>query len=170
MRNIRIVLLLSILTFFSCDSNNPVTGTGNRSNITGTSGCGGFDRVKLENSLIINRDDNKTYFYYEYHANKLYITRYNAGFNCCLAENKTSVLIDDNEITIEEIEEGSPCDCLCLYDYTLEIKNLPAATYSVNVIELHSVSSDPPVAMTIDLINNPSGEFEFLRSHYPWGF
>ncbi len=62
MRNIRIVLLLSILTFFSCDSNNPVPGTGNRSNITGTSGCGGFDRVKLENSLIINRDDNKTYF------------------------------------------------------------------------------------------------------------
>ncbi len=53
-------------------------------------------------------------------------------------------MIDKNEIIIEEIEEGSPCDCLCLYDYTLEIKNLPAAIYSVTVIELYSVASDSP--------------------------
>ncbi len=93
----------------------------------------------------------------------------NAGFNCC-PEITADIDIENNIITIEEIELEGICYCLCLFDIDYEIRNLPAGEYRIVVVEPYLPEGDEPLDFTIDISSAPSGSHCVDRSVYPWGY
>jgi hypothetical protein len=92
----------------------------------------------------------------------------NAGFNCC-PEIAANITIEDNIITIEEIEISGECFCLCLFDVDYEISNLPPGEYTIKVNEVYLEEADEILEFTVDLTSSPSGTHCVYRDHYPWG-
>ena len=98
----------------------------------------------------------------------LQLKHVNAGFNCC-PEIAANITIEDNTITIEEIEISGECYCLCLFDIDYEITNLPPGEYTIRVNGLYLEEGDEPLEFTVDLASSPSGIYCVYRDHYPWG-
>ena len=72
-------------------------------------------------------------------------------------------------ITVSEYERGGNCDCDCLFDLTLRIKELPAGEYTFHFEEPLRGSDDAPLHFTVDLASEPEGETCVPRTRYPWG-
>ncbi|MBN1447658.1 MAG: hypothetical protein JXA28_06985 [Bacteroidetes bacterium] len=108
---------------------------------------------------------------YSYDAAKrsLLLTHVNAGFNCCPGVLSVQISVDDNIITIIEREQEAGCHCLCLYDLTMEIVNLPPGSYRIVVIEPYLHDEDLPLSFAVDVRHHPSGKSCVPRAHYPWG-
>ena len=107
----------------------------------------------------------------DYHYNGeevLLLTHLNAGFNCCPVIDP-EITIANNIIRIEETEVEGLCDCLCLFDLEYEIRNLPAGTYAIVVVEPYVREGDEKLVFTVDLTAAPSGSHCVERTHYPWG-
>ncbi|HAK93796.1 MAG TPA: hypothetical protein DCM87_01985 [Planctomycetes bacterium] len=62
----------------------------------------------------------------------LRMTHTSVHINCCLAY-EPRVDINGFDITIVEIDNGPPCDCVCWFDLGLTIEGLPPGTYTVAV-------------------------------------
>lgn len=106
---------------------------------------------------------------YEYDGESILLLKHvNAGFNCC-PEIAADITIEDNIITIEEIEISGVCFCLCLFDIDYEIRNLPPGEYTITVIEPYVEQGDEILEFTVDLISSPSGSHCVYRDYYPWG-
>jgi hypothetical protein len=106
---------------------------------------------------------------YEYDGESVLLLKHvNAGFNCC-PEIAANITIEDNIITIEEIEISGDCDCLCLFDIDYEIRNLPPGEYTITAIEPYVPGGEEILEFTVDLVSSPSGSFCVYRDYYPWG-
>lgn len=100
--------------------------------------------------------------------NILRITHENAGFNCCAGVISADISIADGVITIVEREDRSDCDCLCLWDVSYEIANLPPGEYIVRFVEPYRHASDEPLEFRMDLVSAPAGTACAGRLRYPW--
>ncbi|MGA1868858.1 MAG: hypothetical protein ACMUJM_09960 [bacterium] len=78
------------------------------------------------------REEKHSQFSYLYEHDILYLYHKDALFNCCIIEIARSMEIVDHTINIyeEELLDGSGCRCVCNYDLTTLIENLPSGTYS----------------------------------------
>lgn len=107
---------------------------------------------------------------YDGSAGVLSITHQNAAFNCCPGYFGLAVSVDGNTVTITETDELGPypCHCLCLYDFTYEVINLPPGGYDFVIVEPYT---DPgsELTFTADLTAAPGGEACVTRDYYPWG-
>lgn len=72
----------------------------------------------------------------EVKGNEVYVTHRNAWYNCCLEEIKVELEQEGNLIKLIEtaILEGSGCRCMCLYDVSAAISDLPAGEYVIQVL------------------------------------
>jgi len=133
--------------------------------LVGTSGCKSFQEVLSPDIAPPDQDCLE----YQYDGESLLLLKHlNAGFNCC-PEIATSVSIEGNVITIEEIEIAGYCDCLCLFDLDYEIVNLPPAEYTITVIEPYVHEGQEILEFSVDLVSSPSGIHCVHRDNYPWG-
>ncbi len=98
----------------------------------------------------------------------LRLVHVNAGLNCC-PEYTVSLTVEDGCLFVQEVETAGHCRCLCLYDFTFEIDDLPRGVYEVIVQENHLAGDDPPLVGIIDLTETESGSFCVPRGAYPWG-
>jgi hypothetical protein len=65
---------------------------------------------------------------------KLIVRHIDAVYNCCIEDIAVSVTVSDQVIDLYETEIlYAPCDCLCPYDITTEIFDLPPGVYTVQV-------------------------------------
>jgi hypothetical protein len=65
---------------------------------------------------------------------KLIVWHIDAVYNCCIKDVEVSVTVSDQVIDLYETEIlYAPCDCLCPYDITTEIFDLPPGVYTVQV-------------------------------------
>jgi hypothetical protein len=133
--------------------------------LVGSYGCKEFPKGTLPDSTPPDQDCME----YEYDGESILLLKHvNAGFNCC-PEIAADITIEDNVITIEEIEISGVCFCLCLFDIDYEIRNLPPGEYTITVIEPYVEEGDEIFEFTVDLISSPSGSFCVYRDYYPWG-
>jgi len=99
---------------------------------------------------------------------RLRLEHVNAGLNCC-PEYTVTLTVADGRLVVQEVETAGYCRCLCLYDFTFEIDDLPRGVYEVIVQENHLAGDDPPLMGIIDLTETESGSFCVPRGAYPWG-
>jgi len=161
-------VLTALLLILPIACNDSASGPEN-DNITGVmvaaSGCKTYEMGKAAGDIPADQ----SCILYEYAPfGKLYITHYNAGFNCC-TDVDADVSVSDGVITITEKESGDYCHCLCLFDIEMEISQLPAKGYTVRIIELYRNADDNPIEFTIDLDEKPTGSVCVDRDYYPWG-
>lgn len=99
----------------------------------------------------------------------LVLQHISSGFNCCPGEITSNVFIEGNTITVEELEETQGCKCLCLFDLTVQLQNLPAGTWIVRVLEPYVQETDTVMEFTIQLTSSASsGSVCYDRDYYPW--
>jgi len=128
-------------------------------------GCKEFGKGVVIDSTPLDQDCME----YEYDGESVLLLKHvNAGFNCC-PEIAAAITIEDNIITIEEIEISGDCDCICLFDIDYEIRNLPPGEYTITVIEPYVPEGEEILEFTVDLVSSPSGIFCVYRDYYPWG-
>jgi len=92
----------------------------------------------------------------------------NAGFNCCPGDLTAEITILDSVISIREMEKEAGCHCLCLYDLTYQVLNLPSGVYTIRFVEPYVPDADPKLEVTVNIATQPIGEFCVDRSVYPW--
>ena len=68
-------------------------------------------------------------------------------FNCCL-EYEPRVGVEGDHITIEEIDNGPLCDCICPFDLEVRIEGLEPGTYAVTV---HAFRHAEPIEYTVSV-------------------
>lgn len=94
----------------------------------------------------------------------------NTAFNCCPEEIIGNVWIYNNTITITEEEtfEFEPCPCLCLYDLEFAFTDIRPAEYTFVMNAIYAPPSNQ-IVHTVNLVNEPSGQYCVDRPDYPWG-
>lgn len=71
--------------------------------------------------------------------------------NCCL-EYQMQVDIDGNNITVFEQEmPGDACNCMCVYEVSVEIAGLKSGVYHVNVYGFRQSSDTPIHSETVEI-------------------
>jgi hypothetical protein len=131
----------------------------------GYEGCKEFQRGAVLDGTPPDQDCME----YQYDGQSLLLLKHvNAGFNCC-PEIAADISIEDNLITIEEIELSGDCDCICLFDMDYEIRDLPPGEYTITVVEPYVPEGEQVLEFTVDLVSSPAGSFCVYRDYYPWG-
>ena len=128
--------------------------------LTHMSECKQFDR----DTTPPNQDCLQWYF----DGVNLYLRHINAGFNCC-PDMAFAFAVEDNMITIQEIQLAGYCDCECLYDLNFTIYNLQPSEYTLLVDEPYYREGYDLLQFTVDLALEPTGMFCVFRDYYPWG-
>ncbi len=77
----------------------------------------------------------------------LRMTHTSVHINCCLAY-EPKVGIEGFTITIEEVDNGPPCDCVCWFDLGLTIEGLPPGIYTVAVAPFPGTD---PMTFTVEV-------------------
>lgn len=91
-----------------------------------------------------------------------------AGLNCC-PDYDPVVIVSGDSVTIDlSVTEGL-CYCLCPFDLTYQVTNLPQGVYQVQVIEAVWLHGDTPISFELDLTSEPTGTVCEARTGYPWG-
>jgi hypothetical protein len=101
----------------------------------------------------------------------LNINHYNAGFNCCPDELLVSFKVQESNIIIteDELMITGGCDCLCLFDFSYTLTNLPPGCYTITVMGMY-LRDGEPLEFEVDLTSGPaSGQHCVTRDNYPWG-
>ncbi|MEW6379918.1 MAG: BsuPI-related putative proteinase inhibitor [bacterium] len=95
------------------------------------SGCKTATRGDVSLSLT---EELKFSYSYQQDSGILFLKHTNASFNCCIEEITVTMSIEGQVINVYEEEKlkGSGCRCMCNYDITAEVVDLPAGTYEVN--------------------------------------
>lgn len=100
-------------------------------------------------------------------AGQLNFFHYNAAFNCCPTLDVT-VDVEAGVITLHEVQVLGECACLCLYDLTFQVNNLPPGIYRMVADEAYG-SGMGALDFTINLVETPDGYHCVERTEYPWG-
>lgn len=166
-----LLIALTGLSFIACsdrgDDPNPDQVFGFLKDF---SECGGFSQEAYGKSAV-SYDDTLSCIDYTYSDNTLTINHFNTAFNCCPVITGTVGFRGDTIVLneIESFDQGGACHCLCLFDLTFEVGNLPANEYVVAVRENYLDESEAAMVFHIDLTNDSSGHFCVKRDYYPWG-
>ncbi len=116
--------------------------------------------------------DNQECFTYVYDGDSVLTLRHiNACFNCCPEELLATIDIAEHTITITEdetLENGTGCECYCLFDVDYRIGGLLPDSYTI-IIKGLCLGENPPLQTTLDLSGATSGQFCVERGYYPWG-
>jgi len=158
------LLLLVLLSLVNCSSKTSLTtqpaslpsGT-----VVGYDGC-----ISLQ--LLASTSDCLDWEYTS--EGTLEIRHVGAGFNCCPGEIYADITITGEEIVIEEREQESACDCLCIFNVEYEVTNLKPGKYEIRVIEPYLRGEDEPLVCAIDVTMSSSGKCCAERNHYPWTY
>ena len=104
-------------------------------------------------------------FEYEHDGNTtLSITHRNASFNCCIEGTYIELNFSGDTLYITEKENApTPCDCICLYDISYSIYNLPAGVYTVYLDELYN----DDMIFDVELQSQPAGNHCVI---IPWTY
>ena len=92
----------------------------------------------------------------------------NAGFNCCPDKLSCEVNLQNDTLRIEEFEKVAACDCNCLFDLSIEIKDIEKKSYYVQFIEPYAKGL-ASLYFDINLNNHNTGNYSVIRKQYPWG-
>jgi len=111
-------------------------------------------------------NNTSTYIEYRYENNTLWLTHYNAAFNCDERGIGATASINGNQITIKE-EQNLPQDggmnCLCLYDITIKVENVEAQSYILHYNEMLA-----ELVFDINLSQQQEGIESFIHAFYPY--
>lgn len=169
--NVRvIVLLITGLLVFACDSKSPVQTTNEISTVNPQiSDCGGFisySEKRTVNSVPFIRDPEtycnaeKLLWLYEESTQTLKVMNARVLLNCC-GDRKITAVEDYGIIVISEDDqpEGGTerCKCVCVYDFYIEISGI---TPGIKTVKLELTVDDATSTKwegKID-IRNKSGE------------
>jgi hypothetical protein len=155
-----VVYLINYLFIGGPPPCNPPTGI-----LIGYHGCKQFQKGTALHTTPPDQDCIE----YQYDGEGLLQLKHvNAGFNCC-PEIAADITIENNIITIKEIEISGECYCLCLFDVDYEIRNLPPGEYTIIVTEPYVQEGDEILEFTVDLSSSPSGSPCVYRDYWPWG-
>ena len=166
-----LLFLTAGLLFLTCSDkgNDPEPGQP-AGVLLSSSECGGYEE-SISTMAALNYDDTLTCVDYIYSNNKLTIVHYNTSFNCCPVISG-NVAFRGDTIVLNEIESfdiGGKCRCLCLFDVTFEITNLPVNEYVIAVNENYKDENEEPIIFTINLGDDFSSQYCVTRKYYPWG-
>lgn len=106
---------------------------------------------------------------WNFEEDTLYLTHYNAGFNCCPEKILTSFRISGDTLYVTERDSLQLCRCNCLYDIDYKFANLNEQAYILHFDEPFVIDPKEPLEFEIDLKNEPTGKFCQNRDYYPWG-
>jgi len=98
----------------------------------------------------------------------LTINHINAGFNCCPFDLSCQVSVINDTIMIRETEKEQGCNCLCLFDLDIELKDVDPKKYQVRFIEPYA-EGQAPLMFEMDLSAQNEDEICVIRKMYPWG-
>ncbi|HPG35117.1 MAG TPA: hypothetical protein PLG63_02170 [bacterium] len=132
MRN-ALIFLMVLMVLSSCSDSNLAENAK-------VSGCGGF---KDEAFAISFKDeteldakcDQQIIWKYDEQSGVLTVLNTNIILNCC---GNQSIKIEENDggydfVMIDKSERGARCNCICLYDYTADIKNISGKSVKLSV-------------------------------------
>ena len=105
---------------------------------------------------------------YNQTSKELTFMHVNTGFNCCPQGFYCNLSLKNDTIIIEEFENSSLCDCNCLYDLNIEMKEVEAKKYQIKFIEPYC-SDQEKIEFGVDLAVQTEGVFCVARNRYPWG-
>ncbi|MEA2028642.1 MAG: hypothetical protein U9N49_06670 [Campylobacterota bacterium] len=164
MKKFKLALMAMIISAFtSCGSTTDTMETTNE-NVT-VSPC--QSDVNNRTSALGNPiNNNYTYVEHEYRDNALWLTHYNAVFNCDERGINATASINGNQLTITQ-EQNLPQDggmnCLCLYDITIKVEDIEDKAYTVHYDD--GVSED----MNFNIYHYEyPGIRSFARNEYPY--
>lgn len=161
MNNLRVLfLLIPSFLLFGCDSENP-TGILN-GKITEHSEC------LLKNVENTQVSSSQSCISFTYSNQTLFITHFNAGFNCCPGTLSASFSLLNDTLSIYENESQALCDCNCLYDLEMEANQLNAGFYVVRFVEPYVSIPSEELIFNINLNDSTTGTFCVDRNQYPW--
>ncbi len=157
------ISLTGILLFiFACEKNSEnETNLTSQGELLNYNGCKTFEKNT-------ETERNYTCVEYNYANNKLELKHINAGFNCCPEKITANITIENDTITIKEIEAEALCDCLCLFDLDFKLENISSKEYYINFIELYIGEMDN-LEFLVNFSDSSSGSFCLERNYYPWG-
>jgi hypothetical protein len=135
--------------------------------LTSASECKTFTGPALEAAM--SATESCIEYSYDPAKQVLDLKHVNAGFNCCPGELSADISVEKNIITISEREREALCNCNCLYDLTIEIRNLMPGMYTIHMVEPYRHDADPELSFQVDLNAVPEGKSCVPRSYYPWG-
>lgn len=168
--NLLFLITFSFFIFFICSCNKNSAEQEEQPEVTGKiisySDC--LDHLKMADQTMA--DSNLSCIIYDYDpvSKKLNLTHENAGFNCCPGAITSTISFSGDTIVILESEEYAICNCNCLFNLEIELNGLLSKTYFVKFIEPY-VKDQEKLEFSIDLQQQPSGEYCVERNQYPWG-
>ena len=82
-------------------------------------------------------------------GNPMLVTHYNMGLDCGEPNITTSVETNGNTVTVvEHVGEQGLTDCICLYDNSFQINNLPPQPFTL-IIKVESIFCGTPELTTV---------------------
>ena len=166
------VILASIFFLFitGCEKGTESNKNDPGGKVEFQSDCKSFNINEDMSQSIFTAPDTQTCIHYSYDGEgRLELTHINAGFNCCPGDISAEIIINEQNITIEEHEESTDCDCNCLFDIKIVISDLEPATYHFTFVEPYLPENNKIIEFSLDLENESEGSICFDRHGYPWG-
>lgn len=158
--NLKVLLTISIISLLVIAACNKEKNRGEIVNYSDCKNLKSTDTISSNQSCI-------EYQYYD-SSRLLHLKHINAGFNCCPTSLTCTVDVSGNTIRIEEIEKSSDCDCNCLYDLDIEIKDIDKTNYTLEFVEPYCGNQEQLI-FTINLTDSLEGLYCVTRENYPWG-
>ena len=154
------LLIIVAILFFGCDAENPV------GNLTGSLVDHSECLLKTTENTQVPSSQSCVSFTY---ANQtLFLTHYNAGFNCCPGTLAASFNLQNDTLYVLESESEPLCDCNCLYDLEMEVNQLNPGTYILKMVEPYISDPSEVLVFSFNLNDSTSGTFCVDRNNYPW--
>lgn len=148
----------------SCGHENPATpaASGPAGSVLTMSDCKLLDaemsaRTGRQDCLAWSYDGQRT----------LTLQHLNTAFNCC-PEYDVTFSVRQHALEISEREITGSCGCLCLFDLTYEVTDLPPGTYTVTIEQEYLQPGEPTHAHALQLTEATSGTACLTRTGDPW--
>ena len=126
--------------------------------------CRGNDPLKTSDTV-----SEKSCIHYSFDGDSLLtMMHYNAGFNCCPESFAVDIEVKGDSLIIREDDARHGCKCNCLYNLDIRVRNLPADTYHVRIVESYVNYSWPLLIFDLDLKKKPEGDFCVTRPEGWW--
>ncbi len=129
------------------------------------------DMICKSNGLLKTGDPvpEQSCIKYSYDGDSLLtLMHFNAGFNCCPESFVMDIEVKGDSLIIREEDAKHGCKCNCLFNLDILVRNLPAGTYHVRVVESKIDYTWPQLSFDLDLKKEPEGEFCVTRPEGWW--
>jgi hypothetical protein len=159
-----LILMLTVGSLFLACGSSTDSDSDQANAIVSRSVCGGYVAAKLASTASAG----ETCVQWNYSADGVFsFTHFNAGFNCC-TDVVASFDRQDSVITVQIVESGDYCHCLCLFDIDYSLGVIPAGTYTVNIQEPYLPEGDEALTFVVNLSSESNETHCVDRSMYPW--